>query len=48
MLGTIKMPLNMKLIQETLPSSNYETDKPKMRVKEEESPMMPIIEEQEE
>ena len=35
MLGTIKMPLNMKLIQGELPGSNYETDKPKPKVKEE-------------
>ena len=28
MLGTIKVPLNMNLIQKGLPSSNYETDKP--------------------
>jgi hypothetical protein len=49
MLGTIKMPMNMKLIQEKLPSSNYESDKPKKAKKEEiviESPMLPIAEEE--
>lgn len=41
MLGTIKMPLNMKLIQDKLPSSNYESDKPKPAPKmKEETPMM--------
>ena len=29
MLGTIKLPNNMKLIQGNLPSSNYEEDKAK-------------------
>ena len=48
MLGTIKMPLNMKLIQGELPGSNYETDKPKPKVKEEQTPMMAIAEETEE
>jgi NIMA (never in mitosis gene a)-related kinase len=33
MLGTIKLPNNMKLIQGNLPSSNYETDKPKKEKK---------------
>jgi hypothetical protein len=28
MLGTIKLPNNMRLIQGNLPSSNYEEDKP--------------------
>jgi len=27
MLGTIKVPLNMKLISQGLPSSNYDSDK---------------------
>jgi hypothetical protein len=48
MLGTIKMPMNMKLIQENLPSSNYESDRPKKQKKEEmiiEPPMQPIAEE---
>ena len=29
MLGTIKLPKNMKLITGTLPESNYESDRPK-------------------
>ena len=29
MLGTIKVPLNMKKLQAELPNSNYESDKPK-------------------
>jgi len=33
MLGTIKLPGNMKLIQGNLPGSNYETDKPKKEKK---------------
>ena len=33
MLGTIKVPLNMNLIQKGLPSSNYETDKPAKKEK---------------
>jgi hypothetical protein len=48
MLGTIKMPMNMKLIQENLPSSNYESDRPKKQKKEVviiEPPMQPIAEE---
>jgi len=31
MLGTIKVPMNMKLISDKLPSSNYDTDKEKKR-----------------
>jgi len=27
MLGTIKLPSNLKLIQDTLPESNYDSDK---------------------
>jgi hypothetical protein len=29
MLGTIKLPHNMNLIQKNLPGSNYDSDKPK-------------------
>jgi hypothetical protein len=33
MLGTIKMPLNMKLLSGKLPESQYDTDKPKKEKK---------------
>lgn len=33
MLGTIKVPLNMKKLQAELPNSNYESDKPKREKK---------------
>ena len=50
MLGTIKMPMNMKLIHENLPSSNYESDKPKKPKQDApppiESKMAPIAEEE--
>jgi hypothetical protein len=48
MLGTIKMPMNIKHIHETLPGSNYETDKAKKKKDEDESPMQAIMEEAEE
>jgi len=28
LLGTIKLPMNMKLINQNLPGSNYESDQP--------------------
>jgi hypothetical protein len=31
MLGTIKMPMNIKQIHENLPGSNYDTDKQKKK-----------------
>ena len=34
MLGTIKLPMSLNLIQNNLPVSNYETDKPKKEKKE--------------
>lgn len=34
MLGTIKLPKNMKLISGNLPESNYETDRPKRSKKD--------------
>ena len=49
MLGTIKMPMNMKNIHENLPGSNYETDRPKKKkIEDIESPMQAIMEEAEE
>lgn len=33
MLGTIKVPLNMKKLQAELPNSNYESDRPKREKK---------------
>lgn len=41
MLGTIKVPLNMKKLQAELPNSNYETDKPKREKKAQ--PKDPIL-----
>ena len=35
MLGTIKLPNNMKLMQNNLPSSNYKTDRPKKKKQDE-------------
>jgi len=37
MLGTIKLPKNMKLITGTLPESNYESDRPKRSKNDEKS-----------
>lgn len=37
MLGTIKLPKNMKLISGNLPESNYESDRPKKSKNDERS-----------
>ena len=35
MLGTIKLPQNMKLMQNNLPSANYKSDRPKKKKQDE-------------
>ena len=43
MLGTIKLPTNMKNIHENLPRSNYETDKQKEKARRQKEQMTPVV-----
>ena len=53
LLGTIKLPVNMKMISQNLPGSNYESDKPRKEpqrnsaMKKESGPLHKINEENE-